>query len=1145
MSEMPPQHTSAPDSSGALSRSSLGCQPFSVWLQISSGTIANDAAMSHLRHAASCSECSKLLAKANNCLSTEVTPEEEALLASLKTASLAGQFQLAQRIHRDSVHGRTEYRSLAGSLHRKWYVRIVAWGGLAVCVAVAALLLLLRQPSDAALLASAYDQQRPSDLRLRGSVPGPLASSTRGNTPANASNDLLILKLHTQQNNQKRPNDPRVRQMLGRIALVEHDGDSARTDFEMAEALDASLPGLKFDLASAYFEIAESTDQRLQYAKAADLFSQYLADSHQQDSVALFNRGLCWERQAVPTEAVADFEAALKLEKDPKWRTVIQDHLVKLRKQAFPPASSNSQPLLSPTLASETQDLPGNFEVLLSVASREWLPRRDEPQIDRALRTVAALGLRHNDHWLEDMLRPPNSPSQRSADQALALTLTQSVDGKGDQALTSAKQAMRLYQRIGNHAGYLRAEAEHLYLLQRVGFAQKCLREAEIVEKDRQVAGYAWLRNYVYLETSAAYAMIGDTVRARAISASAATQATEDGLPLAALRARSFEINDDTRLEHFQSAWQAATSGLETSTGLPSNGMPRFQLLFDLSSIAKTLNLFWTQTALANAAAGEVSRTMNRQTWAYAMEELALDDLQIGDLVSASNNFRAADALLGQLGDGPAVRRYAADWQTDRALLVARNQGPLNASKLLARQEPIYTEPDAIRPRLHYRIEYADLLRQSHQADVALRIALEAIADAEARLTLVRTEAERRAWEDQTHKAYEVLVADLSGPLGDPALALRAQEWMESAPYRRDRFLAADFVPDHLDRILPPLPVPQSGHLIVVIARVLDSYVAWSITGPSKASVVEHRLVVTPAFVSRSAGTLHRLCADPRSSPHDIAVLGNALYTELLAPFDDQIVRTPHLDLDVETSLAGIPFAVLQQRDHYLGLEHTLNFLPAWWVLQHSVPSDTLDQASLPAKPHVAILHQLPLDSEARIPVDYDESSEIVELFPEAQVRKATLHRNGTVLKLGSDADIKILLSHADLIHYVGHGLLERDTASTAVESPSAMNLSPGSLPHCRLAVLAACSTLAEREESAEDVPSFARIILAAGASHVLATQWDVDSRMTSRLMVCFYSALASHQNFGEALRRAQQSVEADPSSQHPYFWSGFQLIGD
>ncbi len=81
------------------------------------------------------------------------------------------------------------------------------------------------------------------------------------------------------------------------------------------------------------------------------------------------------------------------------------------------------------------------------------------------------------------------------------------------------------------------------------------------------------------------------------------------------------------------------------------------------------------------------------------------------------------------------------------------------------------------------------------------------------------------------------------------------------------------------------------------------------------------------------------------------------------------------------------------------------------------------------------------------------------------------------------------------MLHYVGHGLDEEKEDAGTVQGNTVLKLSKGTLSHCLLAVRVACQTLRQREDSAEDVPSFSRIVLAAGANHVLATEWDVDSR--------------------------------------------------
>jgi tetratricopeptide (TPR) repeat protein len=1145
MSEPPREQKADQVSSGAAREN---CQPFSVWLEICSGTMAHDAAMPHLQHAAQCRYCSTLLAEANAALEEEVTPEEESILATLHTSTPTGQSLLAKRLYAETS---AEKASVVAHTRVKWgfLIPVLSWGAAVACVIAITILLVFREPPDTRLLAEAYNQQRPSELRLPETEPGPVASPTRGNVTTADSSELLRLKLRTNESFEKRPNDPAVRQMLGRIALVEHQGETALSNFEIAQVLDPKLPGLLFDMASAHFELGETTGRSSEYGQAADLLRRYLADNPN-DSVALFNEALCWERQGVNTEAISTFEAALAVEKDPKWRQEIQNHLAKLKQsQALELSPALLQEHLTPAaFLSSRHDKPGYFELLLGVAGRDWLPRRGlDPQIDNALRKLATLGIAHHDYWIADMLATPASDQQRIADQTLSQALIASSRGNADEALAQADKAMRLYRTLGNRAGYLRAAVEHIYTLQRMGLSEDCLREAATLADDRQLSRYSWLQIYLQLETGAAHAMLGDSMRDRKIASAAARSAVIAELPLSHLRAASFVTNDDVRLQHYESAWNEATSGLRAADSVMGAGMPRFQLLTALSSVAKDWNIRWTQTSLAAAAAVAAKSTPNQQTLAYAMEELALDELKIGDLGQASRSFDEADRSLSSLTDGLAKRRYAADWKTDRELLIARRLGPDSAAKALAREENGYQQMDAALPRLHYYTVYADLLRQKGDLAASTREALVAISDAELRLAHFHTAADGQGWPEETRTAYEILIFDLAHQSQDPALSLRAWEWLQSAPSREGLSFAGNISPESLDRALPALPAREHGHLTLVIAKVLDRYIAWSISSDQQQFVAEKILDATPESIMQRRDAFVRLCADPLSSMQDLRFLGRSLYDDLLGPFENQIAQAGQLDLDLDSSLAGIPFAALENSSgRYLGLDHNLTFLPAGWtgIASNSQPGERADR--LPDLATVVILDESPAPSKSPIPAEYDEAIEIKRLFPSAQLRSAILWRQGSDLNLGGPADLKTTLSRAAVLHYVGHGIDDDATEDVSPASgESVLNLSKGSLPHCRLAVLAACQTFHERETNARDVPSFARIVLSAGASNVLATQWDVDSRITSRLMVHFYSALAAHQTFSEALRQAQQFVESDPASRHPYFWAGFQLVGD
>jgi CHAT domain-containing protein len=71
-----------------------------------------------------------------------------------------------------------------------------------------------------------------------------------------------------------------------------------------------------------------------------------------------------------------------------------------------------------------------------------------------------------------------------------------------------------------------------------------------------------------------------------------------------------------------------------------------------------------------------------------------------------------------------------------------------------------------------------------------------------------------------------------------------------------------------------------------------------------------------------------------------------------------------------------------------------------------------------------------------------------------------------------------------------------------------------------------------------------------AGTSTTVVSQWKVDSAGTARLMIDFHRNLQSESgpsqtSSAEALRRAAIKLMADPKYSHPFFWSGFVVVGN
>ena len=340
-------------------------------------------------------------------------------------------------------------------------------------------------------------------------------------------------------------------------------------------------------------------------------------------------------------------------------------------------------------------------------------------------------------------------------------------------------------------------------------------------------------------------------------------------------------------------------------------------------------------------------------------------------------------------------------------------------------------------------------------------------------------------------------------------------------------------------RLSPDLPIDQRRALTLVVARLEDFYVAWSVTNSGNDSIRMTKISTPSTNVADMAHTFTELCSDRDSSESDIDILGQQLYHQLFFPFDDQIRQTSLLDLDIDSSLQGLPFAALTLADHhYLNDAHALVFLSGWWTLQ------PLAQDKIPSTANALIVEgaaSAPRSSSsgpaASLPVEYLEATDIAASFSRSLLVKP---------RQNSSALLRKLLPQAEVFHFSGHTLSQDDQIGLLLYPDlifTASSLSGISLRRCRLAVLATCSSAGKSDYGMDDTSNLAHALLTAGASNVVATLWDVDSRASRIMMLRFYESIGRSLSVSEAVRAAQQSLRSDSSTSHPFFWSSMQVF--
>jgi CHAT domain-containing protein len=175
----------------------------------------------------------------------------------------------------------------------------------------------------------------------------------------------------------------------------------------------------------------------------------------------------------------------------------------------------------------------------------------------------------------------------------------------------------------------------------------------------------------------------------------------------------------------------------------------------------------------------------------------------------------------------------------------------------------------------------------------------------------------------------------------------------------------------------------------------------------------------------------------------------------------------------------------------------------------------------------------------------------------------ARLYRDPVVLKRAeaTEARAKSLLGNAAVVHFATHGIVDDGNAmySRLALSTGGTEQEDGWLEGWEIArmhlnadvvVLSACETAAGTVYTGEGAVGLTWSFFLAGARSAVASQWNVASGSTARLMIRFHSALrhgTGRSPFAkaQALRAAQMAVLREPSTAHPFHWAAFVLIGD
>ena len=875
-----------------------------------------------------------------------------------------------------------------------------------------------------------------------------------------------------------------------------------------------------------------------------DLYGRYI-DSYSTSNdknllaIAYYNLALSEERQTFNSVARKHYTLALSMETDPSWRKEIETRIVRLSQKTSGEGKGDSTshkgrlPSVADFLSAEQESNDksvNDYEIYLDAATRNWIAEKPRsPSLSMALQGLARIGLQHQDTWLSDLLSMPTS----EGDGHLSHAVSADLKGDANLGLLEARRAFESYRQTKNVPGSLRAEAEQIYALQRLGRSVECAQRASLLQVNPRLDRYAWLKGYLLLELASCQAAAGDLLASTGPLRASLAVAKNAHLRLEQLRAEGFLAAQLSMLGQPREAWLVASAGLNECEHTTGTEMRTYQFLSTIQNSATAEGMLWTAAITADAAAQASLSVDNRQIKAYAQEELGRAETAVHRLSDAQVAFSTAKQQLDALGDPAAAALYDADWTADRADLLEQ-AGHLPEALEKMRSVALEVEStDNHSLRQHYFDEYGHLLLGARQWDEARQQSLRATADAELEGRSLRGGLGKLTLERDNARGYRILVESLINK-EDPAISLRAWEWFRSASYREA------WLPEKKStaRIgLPPMPdlpaIPEN-ELLLVYARLDRGYAAWSIARNGTHQVRFAWISMPPDRLAVLAETHATLARDVSSPVGLISTVAADIFNALMLPFADQIERATTLRIDMDPSLQSISVGALKDSKHgWLAAEHAILILPPWWS-RHPLA----DQQSVRLERALVVVGnpQIGTDGRTRVPQQYAEPFEVARMFKDVHVLRYPGAKTSSLFSL---------LPRAQVFHYSGHAI-ERDgktglLLTTQDRLLTADAFSAGSLRDCLVAVLAGCTTIGRSAYRVEDPRSLVNAILLAGGRSVIGTQWDVDSRASHKLMLRFYDELLGGAVPAEALRQGQNDLLSSPSTSHPCSWAAYQ----
>lgn len=1029
-------------------------------------------------------------------------------------------------------------------------VIVLALGGLVA----AGVVQLLKTPDPNDLLAQAYTQRRTIELRIPGARHSPMRVERGGaishqNLPVPLLEAEMILAKYAP----KHRDDPEWMQRQARAALLEWDYETAIRKIDDALMLKPNDAELLVDRATAYFERAEMLGPMgaIDYGGAAEDISKVLKQNRE-DKIALYNRGVIFEKLYLLNEAILDFERYVQIDPKGDWAPEAKERLAWLNALVKAHEDAVHEPLAGPAAFVHLTRSPEGAAMLdkriedyQDLAIRAWLPaafpvgkldlHREETL--GALHALArVLEEKHQDHWLTDLLAGSDVPGFASAISDFVRSVRLSAVGDPINAGVEAAKAEKRFKAVANRAGVGRSRLEQVYAFQRSRNAKRCLSASRSDAVTLHESGYSWAETQLKIEQSACSMMVEHFDEARSYDAVALEAAALRHYPILHLRALGIGASIETDSGNITSAWEKNVRGLSAywvnASAPPMRG---HQFADDLMYSAEDLEQWHLAVNLARESTAFISSTDDRSAEALDRQHLATLAIRAREFDIADAELSRANAARPSFAQANVFAAYKLFSEIDRAQIELERGLTSEAENRLQASEAGLSAVSSFEIPLSFYSVYGSVLQKQGKASAAQLAFQKAIRSAATAPEFLTDDSNRYLWLQELSKVYRALT-QIEVMEGDAEASLVTWE----------NFRALTITPSSkpsaltIDDLRKKLATLQ-GKTLVVYAVLPDGLAAWICDEHG----VQLRFTKTDTTsILRLAEYFVDVCADSASDISRLQNAGLRLHNIFILPLADRLAKTRLLAIDSDDDLGNMPFEAFWDGRHYLVSSYQIILEPGA-VLR----SERKVGLSLSADSHALVVGStatIVSDDTSLLPAPevVHEAKSVAQKFPNADLlieAEATRSR------------MEALLPKAELFHYVGHAVADARheglllSGSTKEHRSEIWSAPPYAAKKnlfrkCRLAVLSSCSTGKSNRGRREIHGEMLRAMLRAGVPHVIATRWDVDSAATETFMEAFYAAVSSGKTISGAAHIAATALLSKPQTQHPHYWAAFGI---